>query len=284
MKSGGAHRAAAAGNDAREESMSGKLKQIRRGSLLELRLNRPEVRNALDEELISELREAVQSAGEDAGLRFVLLSGEGKSFCAGADIGYMQRLSGFGHEENLADARALSGLFEAISGCPRPVIARVQGAAIGGGVGLVAAADVVVAAEGTKFGLTEARLGILPAVISPFVLRRLGPGASRTLFLTTEIFTTQKALRLGLVDEVAPLEELDAAVETVLKNLRLGGPEAQAACKRLLDEISALPFDEAVRRTPDFIAAQRATDEAREGFAAFFEKRPARWVDGGDEG
>lgn len=258
--------------------MSEKLKRIRRGSLLELRLNRPEVRNAMDEELMAALRSALDEAARDDGVRFVLMSGEGKSFCAGADIGYMQRLSGYGHEENLSDAEALSGLFEAISGCPKPVVTRVHGAAIGGGLGLVAAADVVVAAEGTKFGLTEARLGILPAVISPFVLRRIGPGASRTLFLTTEIFTTEKALRLGLVDEVAPLEELDAAVEAVLGDLRLGGPEAQAACKRLLDEISALPFEQAVRRTPEFIAAQRATDEAREGFAAFLEKRPSRWV------
>lgn len=264
--------------------MSQKLKQLRKGPLLELRLNRPEVRNALDEELITELREAVRAASDDTELRFVLLSGEGKSFCAGADIGYMQRLSGYGHEENLADAEALSGLYEAISGCSKPVICRVQGAAIGGGLGLVAAADVVVAAEGTKFALTEARLGILPAVISPFVLRRLGPGACRTLFLTTQIFTTEKALRLGLVDEVTPLEDLDAAVELVLKDLRLGGPEAQAACKNLLDEISALPFAEAVRRTPDYIAAQRATDEAREGFAAFFAKRPARWVGEEEEG
>ena len=264
--------------------MSEKLKEIRRGGVLELRLNRPEVRNALDEELITVLRESVDAAGRDESVRFVLLSGEGKSFCAGADIGYMQRLSGYGHEENLSDAAALSGLYESISGCPKPVITRVHGAAIGGGLGLGAAADVVVAAEGTKFALTEARLWILPAVISPFVLRRLGPGASRTLFLTTQLFTTEKALRLGLVDEVASLEELDAAVDAVLKDLKLGGPQAQAACKRLLDEISALPFAEAVKRTPDYIAAQRATDEAREGFAAFFEKRPAKWVGEGGEG
>jgi len=259
--------------------MSDKLAVESRGDVRELRLNRPDVRNALDEELIADLRAAVDAASQDASVRFVLLSGEGKSFCAGADIGYMQRLSGFDYDDNIADAKTLSGLYEAISGCAKPVLARVHGAAIGGGLGLVAAADVVVAAEGTKFGLTEARLGILPAVISPFVLRRLGPGASRTLFLTTQIFQTERALRLGLVDEVAPVDSLDAAVENTLKDLRLGGPEAQAACKRLLDEIATLPLAEACRRTPEYIAQQRATDEAREGFAAFFEKRPARWTE-----
>lgn len=259
--------------------MSDKLIQIAKGSTRELRLNRPEIRNALDEELIEDLTDAIHSAAADSAVRFVLLSGEGKSFCAGADIGYMRRLAEYDHEDNLADARTLSALYEAISGCPKAVVARVQGAAIGGGVGLVAAADVVVAARGTKFGLTEARLGILPAVISPFVLRRLGPGACRTLFLSTQIFTADKAQRLGLVDEIASLEELDATVEVVLKELSLGGPEAQAECKRLLDEIGSLPLAEAKKFTPEYIATQRATDEAKEGFAAYFERRPAKWVE-----
>ncbi len=258
--------------------MSEKLKVIERGVVRELRLNRPEVRNALDEELIAATTEQLHRAADDAAVRFVVLSGEGKSFCAGADIDYMRRLAGYDRQANLDDARALSALYEAISGCPKPVVARVHGAAIGGGVGLVAASDVVIAQEGTKFGFTEARLGILPAVISPFIVRRLGPGASRTLFVTTEIFTTEKAHRLGLVDEVVAAEELDAAVDVVLKELSQGGPQAQAACKRLLDEIATLPLEEAVRRTPAWIADQRATDEAREGFAAFFEKRPTRWA------
>ena len=258
--------------------MSDKLKILEHGDTLELRLHRPDVRNALDEELIAALTDALIDAGRREGVRFVLLSGEGKVFCAGADIGYMQRLSGFDHDDNIADAKALSALYEAISSCPRPVVVRVHGAAIGGGVGLVAAADVVVCAEGTKFGLTEARLGILPAVISPFVVRRLGPGASRTLFLTTQIFTGDKALRLGLVDELVPAEQLDEAVQTTLSELRLGGPSAQAACKRLLDEIAPLSLEDACRRTPEFIARQRSTAEAKEGFSAFFEKRGAAWT------
>jgi methylglutaconyl-CoA hydratase len=158
------------------------------------------------------------------------------------------------------------------------VIARVHGAAIGGGLGLVAAADIVVAAEGTKFGLSEVRLGILPAVISPFVMRRLGPAACRTFFLSGERFGARRALELGLADRVAALEELDGAVEDVFEAIRLGGPTAQAACKRLLDEIAPLSLEEAMRRTPEYIAQQRATEEAREGFAAFFEKRPPAWA------
>ncbi|HKI83316.1 MAG TPA: enoyl-CoA hydratase-related protein [Candidatus Krumholzibacteria bacterium] len=263
--------------------MSDKLIRLDKGSTRELRLNRPEIRNALDEELIQELTAAVRAAADDKAVRFVLLSGEGKSFCAGADINYMRRLAEYDHQDNLADARLLSGLYESISACSKPVVARVQGAAIGGGLGLVAAADLVVAAEGTKFGLTEARLGILPAVIAPFVLRRLGPGACRTLFLSTQIFTTEKAQRLGLVDEVAAPEELDAEVEVMLKELSLGGPLAQAACKRLLDEIGSLPLAEACKRTPEYIASQRATAEAKEGFAAYFEKRPTKWVDAFEE-
>ena len=195
--------------------MSEKLKVLKRGVARELRLNRPEVRNAMDEELISQLTAELKRADTDAGLRFVVLSGEGKSFCAGADIDYMRRLAGYDRKANIRDAQALSALYEAISACAKPVVVRVHGAAIGGGLGLVAAADVVIAARGTKFGLTEARLGILPAVISPFVLRRLGPGASRTLFLTTQIFTAEKALTLGLVDEVVAPEELDAAVDAI---------------------------------------------------------------------
>jgi len=258
--------------------MSEKLEVVDRGVVRELRLNRPEVRNALDEELIVLLSQELRRAAVDEEIRFVVLSGEGKSFCAGADIDYMRRMADYDRDANLRDARQLSGVFEAISACPMPVVARVHGAAIGGAVGLVAASDVVIAAEGTKFGFTEARLGIVPAVISPFVLRRLGPGACRTLFLTTEIFTSRRARELGLVDQVVAVEELDAAVDVVLKELSQGGPTAQAACKKLLDEIAVLPLEEAVQRTPRWIADQRATDEAKEGFAAFSEKRPTRWT------
>ena len=258
--------------------MSGSLRSEREAGVLTLALARPDVRNALDETLIGELRTAIDAASVDTSIRVVVLSGDGKSFCAGADIGYMQRLSSFGHAENLVDAQQLSDLFLAISSCSKPVIAKVHGAAIGGGVGLVAAADIVIAAEGTRFALTEVRLGILPAVISPFVLRRLGPAKCRHLFLTGERFAARRALEIGLCDVVVSADELDAAVDATVQNLRAGGPDAQSACKRLLDEIGPLDVASAAARTPEFIAAQRATDEAKEGFAAFFEKRPAKWA------
>lgn len=258
--------------------MGEKLKVERREDVLELRLCRPEVHNALDEELIGSLAAAMLVASADAAARAVVLSGEGPSFCAGADVAYMRRLAGYDTEANLEDARALSDLFLTIARCEKPVVARVHGAVIGGAMGLVAAADVVIAAEETKFGFSEVRLGILPAVISPFVLRRLGPGACRVLFLTGERFNAGRALELGLVDRIAAQQELDQAVDDVLGKIRLGGPTAQAASKRLLDEMTWLSLDDATRRTPEYIAQQRATEEAKEGFAAFFQKRPPSWA------
>jgi methylglutaconyl-CoA hydratase len=262
--------------------VSGKLQVERRGDVADLQLARPGLRNALDEELIGALRSAFDTASADATLRVVLLRGLGKSFCAGADVNYMQRLAQFDHAANLADARALSELFLAISSCPKPVVAQVHGAAIGGGIGLLAACDIVLAAEGTQFALTEVRLGILPAVISPFVLRRLGPAACRALFLSGERIVARRALELGLVDRVVAAEELDATVAATIEQLRSGGPQAQAACKRLLDEIAPLAAAEAAQRTPEYIATQRASAEAREDFAAFFAKRPPDWAAGKD--
>lgn len=258
--------------------MSDSLLVHRDGDALHLTLNRPEVRNALDEGLIEALRTQLRSIDAADSARFVVLSGNGKAFCAGADIGYMQRLAKFDEASNLRDAEQLSDCFLAISDCPKPVIAKIHGAAIGGAVGLIAAADIVIAAEGTKFALSEVRLGILPAVISPFVLRRLGPAACRRLFLTGERIAARRARELGLCDEVVEVERLDETVAHVLGELRMGGPTAQAACKRLLDEVAPLPLHEAVKRTPAAIASQRATDEAKEGFAAFFEKRLAQWA------
>lgn len=258
--------------------MSDALLLRRDGDVVHLSLARPDVRNALDEELIRSVTSALRHEVRDPGVRFVVLRGEGKVFCAGADLQYMQRLATADHATNLEDARRLGELFSALSHCPRPVVARVHGAAIGGGVGLVAAADFVVAAEGTKFGFTEVRLGIVPGVISPFAVRRLGPALCRRLFLTGETFDADRALEYGLVDQCVPADELDAAVEGVLERLRLAGPQAQAAAKRLLDEIGNLPVEDAVAQAPEHIARQRASAEAREGFAAFLEKRAPGWT------
>lgn len=247
------------------------------GDVLTIVLDRPDVRNALDEGAIDELTEALRGPAAEPAVRFVVLRGEGKVFCAGADIDYMRRLAGADDATNQADARRLGGLFDAIAGCPHPVIAAVHGAAIGGGIGLVAAADLVVATEGTKFGFTEVRLGIVPGVISPYAVRRLGPAVARRLFLTGEIFAAPAARDFGLVDEVVADDGLDAAIDRWVERLRIGGPGAQTAVKRLLDDVLDVPLSEAVQRTPAHIARQRATDEAREGFAAFFERRPPSW-------
>lgn len=262
--------------------MSEKLLIRREGDVLHLCLHRPEVRNALDEELIAAVTAALREEAREPSTRVVVIQGEGKVFCAGADLQYMQRLAAADQATNLEDARRLGELFSSLSNCPRPVIAQVHGAAIGGGVGLVAASDFVVAAEGTKFGFTEVRLGIVPGVISPFALRRLGPALCRRLFLTGEIFDAQQAASYGLVDHCVPEAELEATTASLVAKLRVGGPQAQAAAKRLLDDVDNVTVDGAVALTPEHIARQRASEEAREGFAAFLEKRPASWVEPGE--
>ena len=254
--------------------MSEKLILRREGDVLHICLNRPEVRNALDEELIAAVTSALRHEAREQQTRVVVLQGEGKVFCAGADLQYMQKLAAADHATNLEDARRLGELFSAVSDCPKPVIAQVHGAAIGGGVGLVAASDFVVAAEGTKFGFTETRLGIVPGVISPFALRRLGPACCRRLFLTAEIFDARRALEIGLVDHCVVGAELETTTASIIDRLRGAGPKAQAAAKRLLDEIGNLTVEDAVAQVPEHIALQRATQEAREGFAAFLEKPP----------
>jgi methylglutaconyl-CoA hydratase len=259
--------------------MSDKLIIRREGDVLHLCLHRPEVRNALDEELIAAVTAALRDEARDPRTRVVVIQGEGKVFCAGADLQYMQRLAGADHDTNLEDARRLGELFSSLSSCPRPVIAQVHGAAIGGGVGLVAASDFVVAAEGTRFGFTEVRLGIVPGVISPFALRRLGPALCRRLFLTGELFDAQQALEYGLVDHCVPTAELEETTASIIERLRVGGPQAQAAAKRLLDDVDNVTVDGAVALTPEHIARQRASEEAREGFAAFLEKRSPNWME-----
>jgi methylglutaconyl-CoA hydratase len=250
--------------------------ELRRGRL-DLILSRPRRRNALDEGLVAELAAALRQAATDDGVRCVVLSGEGKVFCAGADLDAMRRSAAADEAANLRDAEALGELFRAVYECSRPVVARVQGAAIGGGLGLVAASDIAIATPDTKFGFTETRLGIVPGVISPYALRRLGMARCRRLFLTAEIFDGNAAHRWGLVDRLAEEAELDEIVDQQVEALRVAAPGAQAAAKRLLDEIEGLSVAEASLHTPRHIAQQRATDEAREGFAAFFEKRNPRW-------
>jgi methylglutaconyl-CoA hydratase len=261
--------------------MATTLRVEKAGPRTDVVLARPDVRNAFNEVVIRELREAFDSLGGDAAVRVVVLRGEGKVFSAGADVEWMRRMAGLSKDENRRDAEAMAGMFRAVAECPKYVIARIHGAALGGGSGLTAAADAAVAASDASFGFTETRLGIVPAVISEVVLRRIGPGHARTLFPTGERFDAAEARRIGLVAEVAAPEALDAAVARRVAEVLAAGPAAVAAAKRLLLEReawAALPPAERDRRAAGFIADLRATPEAREGLQAFLEKRKPGWM------
>ena len=242
------------------------LRVERDGDLLRVTLARPDRHNAFDAELIGELAEAFVDVGR---ARAVVLAGDGKSLSAGADVDWMRSSVDLSHEENVADANALRRMLEAIDGCPAPVVARVQGYAFGGGAGLVAAADIAIAARDAVFAFSEVKLGIIPAVISPFVLAKIGPGAARRYFLTGERFDAATALRIGLVHEVA--DDPDAAVDRVLGELLSAGPQAARWAKRLIRERPDGP------ETARWIAERRASEEGQEGLRAFVEKRPPSW-------
>lgn len=242
-------------------------------------LNRPEVRNAFDEALIGALSEAFLDLARNETLRALVLRGNGKSFSAGADLNYMGRASRASAEENRAQARALSVMLDRLDRFPRPTVALVQGAAIAGGIGLVAACDVAVAVAGTVFSLSEVRLGIAPAVVAPHVIRAIGPRAARRYFVTAERFDAHEAHRIGLVSEVvADAGALDAAGGRLLAEIAKGGPNAQAAAKAAVERFRDRPIDATLaEETVELIASLRETDEGKEGIAAFLEKRPPAW-------
>ena len=247
------------------------------GGIATVTLARPDARNAMNAELIGEIRHSMEELAKDDGARVVMLTGEGDYFCAGADIWYMRDTAEFSYEENQQDARELAAMFGAVEECPKPVVARVKGAAIGGGVGLVAAADVAVAEEGTVFAFSEVRLGISPATIAPFVVRKIGHSQARALFLTGERFDATKACEIGLVHEVANEGRLDEAVREKVEGLLAGGPEALAATKTLLRELRETAPGEAAEITARRIAELRTGEEGQEGLAAFLEKREPAW-------
>lgn len=251
----------------------------RDGPVATVTMNRPEVHNAFDEALIEALTRAFSELGRDSRVRAIVLAGAGKHFSAGADVGWMQRAAAYSEEENRADARRLALMLETIDQCPKPVVARVQGAALGGGTGLVAACDIAIASERAVFGTTEVRLGLAPAVISPFVLRAVGPRQARRFFLTGERIDAAKALAIGLIHEVVPEAELDRALARILDELLAGAPEAQAASKQLIRTVLAMPQGGALltEATVAVIAQRRASAEGREGLKAFLEKRAPAW-------
>lgn len=241
-------------------------------------LNRPDVRNAMSAELIAELTDAVGAASEDDAVRAIVLAGRGKAFCAGADLNWMKQAAGYGPAENEADAAKLATLLRTIAESPKPTVARVHGPAFAGGLGLVTACDIAVASYDAKFCLTEVKIGLIPAMISPYVIRAIGARAASRWMLTAEVFDGAEAYRSGLVQEIAAPEELDGAVNAILGQLLLAGPAALAATKALIRDVAHRPVDDAlVRDTARRIAAARASDEGREGIASFLEKRAPRW-------
>ena len=251
----------------------------RRGGVVWLTLDRPEIHNAFDDRLIAELTTELEGLGADDGVRVLVLTGAGRSFSAGADLNWMRRTASYGEAENLADAHALAGLMKTLNELPKPTVARVNGAALGGGTGLVACCDIVVASERATFGTTEVRLGLIPSVIGPYVLAAIGARHARRLMLTAERISAAEALRLGLVHEVVAPDQLDGAIDRVVGELLKNGPAALAAAKRLIRDLAGRPIDAAlIDDTAQRIARLRATDEAREGVGAFLEKRPPAWL------
>lgn len=241
-------------------------------------LDRPAIHNAFDDRLIDALTEALSTIGDDERVRALLLTGRGKSFSAGADLTWMRRTADYHEAENLKDARALARLMTTLDQLPQPTVAKVNGAALGGGVGLVCCCDIAIAAGHARFGTTEVKLGIMPSVIGPYVVRAIGARQARRIMLTGERFDAAEALRIGLLNEVTTADALDGAVEDVLKDVLSSGPCAVRATKALIHDLDGRQLssdlvDETARR----IAALRATPEAKDGLSAFLEKRQPRW-------
>jgi len=240
---------------------------------------REAVFNAFDEAMIAELDAAFAQLEADPAVRVIVLAGAGRHFSAGADLQWMQRASQASREWNLQDARRFAGMLQRLEACAKPTVARVQGAALGGGVGLACASDIAVAAANASVSVSEAKFGILPAVIGPYVTNAVGKRQARHLALTTTRIDAAQALRIGLVQQVASLDQLDAAVDTVVRELLIGGPGAQREIKALFAQLEVGPITpEVVELTAQTISRVRGTDEAREGFDAFLGKRPANWI------
>ena len=255
------------------------LEEIGEDGVARITLTRPEVHNAFNDTLIGELTTVLEGLGSDDRVRALVLAARGRSFSAGADLNWMQRMAGNSETENLADARALAGLMRALNELPKPTMALVQGPTFGGGVGLVACCDIAISAVTAKFCLSEVKLGLIPAVISPYVIAAMGERAARRYFLTAEPFSADDALRLGLVHKVVPDEALEDAGLKILRALLAGGPEAQAGAKDLIFAVAGRPLDhDLVEDTARRIAKVRTSGEAKEGVAAFLEKRKPKWL------
>lgn len=246
--------------------------------VLNVTLNRPDVHNAFNDELIAEAIDLFSSIDADAA-RVIVLKGTGKNFCAGADLNWMSRMVAYTRDENVRDSSLLAKMYALINECPLPVVGRIQGAAIGGGVGLVSVCDVAIATANAQFGLSEVKLGILPAVISPYVIAKIGQTHARALFLTGERFDAERALRIGLVHRVVESEaELDAAVYETVTQLKTSGPEAVRECKKLIAHVATHDLGDAIPYTIQAISERRVSDEGQEGMRAFLSKGLAAWI------
>jgi methylglutaconyl-CoA hydratase len=243
-------------------------------------LDRPDVRNAFNEATIAELALAFDELGRDEDVRAIVLAANGSAFCAGADLNWMKQMAGYSDTENLADATKLADMLRTIYLCPKPVVAKVQGDCYAGGMGLVAACDIAVAVDGANFCLSEVKLGLIPATISPYVIKAMGEAAARRYFLTAERFSAREAHRIGFVHEVVAFDALDAGVATIVKALVANSPNAVREAKLLVREIAGRPVDDAlVADSAARIAVIRASSEGREGVASFLEKRKPSWLD-----
>jgi len=248
------------------------------GGVARVTLNRPELRNAFDDALIASLRRTFIEIEKDRSIRVMVLAGNGPAFCAGADLNWMKRMAGYGYDENLADAKALAGMLAALDRLPKPTIARVHGPVFAGGTGLVAACDIAVGTPEAKFCLSEAKLGLSPATISPYVMRAMGERLARRYFLTAEVFDAHEAYRIGMLSALVPANALDPTIDELIKHLLAGGPEAHASIKTLIRSVAGRrPDDALVAETAQRIAEIRGSPEGREGIAAFLEKRKASW-------
>ena len=248
------------------------------GKVARVTLNRPELHNAFNDQMIVELADAFRTLGADPSVRAIILDAEGKSFCAGADLNWMKRMVDYTFEENVQDARALAEMLQTIRDCPKPVIARVHGAAFGGGVGLVSACDMAVALKDATFCLSEVKLGLLPAVISSFVLEKIGPTQARRYFLTAEKFSGKKARKIGLISEsVEDVEQLDAMIVEMVESLLQNAPGAVASCKTLITNVVGFDWSRAMDISTRMIAERRISEEGQDGMKAFLEKREPAW-------
>jgi len=252
------------------------------GPVARVTLVRPEVRNAFNAEMIAELTTGFEELGGDEELRVIVLAGEGKVFCAGADVNWMRASADATEEENREDARRMAAMFRAVDECPVPVVGRIQSAAFGGGVGLAACCDVVVAATDARFSFSEVKLGILPAVISTFALAKIGPGQARRWFLTAEVLTAEQARDAGLVHEIVPAEELDGRVDRIVDALVANGPKAVREAKALIRRVAGLDRKAALEHCAETIARVRVSPEGQEGLRAFLEGREPAWRTGAE--